>query len=279
MESRIWRGEQRVDQLAADDRGLAYGDGLFESVRVIAGRPVLMDYHWARLSAGCRVLDIPDLPFWRMALADFLADCAASGLRDGIVRLQVTRGGGGRGYLPTSPSVPTFVLGWHPAPTWPASHGEQGVSVGDGRIALAIQPALAGIKHLNRLEQVLLRRELAQQPGCAEAVVLDSEGRVVEGVFSNLFIVRDGVLRTPDLARCGVRGVLRDALLDAAAVAGLPVVVGELRPEDCRDADEWFFCNSVYGIWPVLRWGERTWRAGPMTRQCQDMIAPWFAHA
>ena len=96
---------------------------------------------------------------------------------------------------------------------------------------------------------------------------------------SNLFLVRDGVLITPDLARCGVRGVLRDALLDAAAELGLPAHVGTVSLADCGAADEWFFCNSVYGIWPVRRWGERAWLPGPMTRQCQAMIAAWFHSA
>jgi len=274
MDRRIWQGLTRVDGVPADDRGLAYGDGLFETVRVSAGRPVLMERHWARLSAGCARLGIPELPFWHDALDDFLA-----GRGDGVVKLLVTRGGGGRGYLPPADVAPVFMLGWHALPDYPAEYGESGIAAGHCQLTLATQPALAGIKHLNRLEQVLLRRELAAQPDCAEAVVLDGEGRVVEGVFSNIFLVRDGVLITPDLSRCGVRGVLRDALLDAAAAAGLPWRVGDVGPADCRDADEWFFCNSVYGIWPVRRWGERAWRPGPMTRQCQAMISAWFRPA
>ncbi len=274
MDCRIWQGEQRIDSLRADDRGLAYGDGLFETVRVIRGNPVLMEWHWARLSAGCARLGLPDLPFWRDAFDDFLV-----GRGEGIAKLQVTRGSGGRGYLPPFDVEPVLILSWHALPDYPVSHSADGIAVGFCQLELAIQPALAGIKHLNRLEQVLLRKELVTQPGCAEAVVCDSEGRVVEGVFSNLFLVRRGELITPDLARCGVRGVLRDALIEAAADAGLPVSIASVSLTDCGEADEWFFCNSVYGIWPVRRWGERAWRPGPITRQCQDMISAWFSPA
>lgn len=271
---RIWQGEQPVAQLLTDDRGLAYGDGLFESLRVVAGRPVLADWHWARLSAGCARLGLPDLPFWRRACDDFL-----QGRGDGVLRIQVTRGGGGRGYLPPAEPEPTLLLGWHPLPDHPADHADSGITAGDCQLRLGIQPALAGIKHLNRLEQVLLRSELAQQSGCAEAVVLDMDGHVIEGVFSNLFLVRDGVLLTPDTQRCGVRGVLRDALLAALAEAGMPAQVTLVTPADCLAADEWFFCNSIYGIWPVRQWRGRAWRPGPITRQCQAMIAPWFQPA
>ncbi|PQA50898.1 aminodeoxychorismate lyase [Amnimonas aquatica] len=269
---RIWQGERPVAQVGANDRGLAYGDGLFETVRVTAGRPVLMEQHWVRLSAGCQRLGIPELAFWRQACGDFLA-----GRGDGVLKLLVTRGGGGRGYLAPTDPQPTLLLSWHELPPVPAAWTQDGIAVGDCGLGLARQPALAGIKHLNRLEQVLLRRELAQQPGCAEALVCDSEGWVVEGVASNVFVARDGVWHTPDLAACGVRGVLRDALLDALLEHEIDVRVAPLRPADCRAADEWFFCNSVNGIWPVARWRDRTWRPGPMTRQCQAIIAPWFA--
>lgn len=273
-DTRLWIGDRPADALAPDDRGLAYGDGLFETVRVVAGRPVLADWHWARLLQGCERLGIPPQRFWRAALDDFL-----SGRGDGIVRLQVTRGSGGRGYLPPDTVLPTTIMSWHALPDYPAAYAEDGIRAASGALHLACQPALAGLKHLNRLEQVLLRQALAGQGGCAEAVVCDSEGRLVEGVFSNLFLVRDGVLMTPLLARCGVAGVLREALLDAVADHGLPVCVDDFTVADLEQADEAFFCNSVYGIWPLRQWHERSWRPGPITRQCQAIIAPWFAEA
>lgn len=268
----IWRGEERVAGISADDRGLAYGDGVFETIRITAGQPVLMNYHWARLSLGCARLGLPDLPFWRLAFTAFLRERG-----DGVAKIQVTRGTGGRGYLPASDAMPTLILSWHAVPDYPAAHQDAGIRIAECQMTLAIQPVLAGIKHLNRLEQVLLRRELASYAGCSEAIVSDASGQVVEGVFSNLFLVRDGVLLTPDLAAAGIRGVLRDALLDACAAEAVPVQVGALTRQDCWQADELFFANSVFGIWPVAQWQDRTWQPGPVTRQCQQLIAPWFA--
>lgn len=275
---RLWQGEQEIAALSVLDRGLNYADGVFESIRVIAGRPVLLEAHWARLSAGCEVLGLPDLAFWREAVTAYLSDIRASGRGHGVLKVVVTRGPGERGYLPPVVSQPTLLLTWQPLEPVPDLRSRDGIRVADAAFPLSEQPVLAGIKHLARLEQVLLRQALAaRHPDCAEAVVQDSHGRLVEGVFSNLFLVRDRVLLTPALQRCGVRGVLRDALLDACAASGIAVQVTDLGPADLLHADEWFFANSVFGIWPVTAWRNMTWRVGDMTRQCQALIAPWFA--
>lgn len=275
---RLWQGEREVSALSALDRGLVCADGVFETIRVIGGRPVLLEQHWARLSAGCAVLGLPDLAFWRQAVTTYLQDIRAASPGHGVLKIVVTRGPGERGYLPPVAPQPTLVLTWQAQEPAPDPRVRDGVRVADAAFALAEQPLLAGIKHLARLEQVLLRQALAQQhPDCAEAVVQDRHGRLVEGVFSNLFLVRDGVLMTPALQRCGVRGVLRDALLDACVVQGISALVSDLGPEDLLQADECFFANSVFGIWPVTAWRNRTWRVGEMTRQCQALISPWFA--
>ncbi len=272
---RLWSGEQPVTHLSPSDRGLTYGDGVFETVRVIAGRPVLMDYHWARLSAGCMQLGLVDLPFWRRAWAEFMADLPPAA--DGIVRMQITRGVSGRGYLPDPEVLPTLILSWHDAAHDAASWAQKGIEICRLEMPLAQQPRLAGIKHLNRLEQVLLRQELSTFPQCQEGLVADTEGYLVEGVFSNVFVVLAGQLVTPSLGRCGVRGVLRDALLDELAQCQIPVLVRDIALTELVAAEEIFFCNSVYGIWPVARWGSKTWQPGQLTRQCQDIVSPWFA--
>ncbi|MDP1775315.1 MAG: aminotransferase class IV, partial [Moraxellaceae bacterium] len=161
---RIWCGDQLVATLSPLDRGLAYGDGVFETIRVVSGRPVLMEYHWARLSASCVQLGLPDLPFWRLAFATFLTELKPDS-KDGIVRLQVTRGVSQRGYLPDPNALPTLILSWHAPSEYPSEWSTAGIEITQMDMPLAIQPRLAGIKHLNRLEQVLLRQDLSTAPG------------------------------------------------------------------------------------------------------------------
>lgn len=293
----IWRGTEQLDAVASDDRSLRYGDGLFETVRVLAGSPVLMEQHWARLSVGCERLGLPDEPIWRIHVASFLTD-----RHDGILRIHVSAGSCGRGYARPSICQPVLILHWFDEPMPSRNWSEQGICMTEASLRLAEQPALAGIKHSNRLEQVLLRQALSATPECQEAVVYDQSGRVIEGVFSNLFFVRDGQLHTPALGRCGVRGVLRDALLNACLKHNIAAVVGDFTRADLLSADAIFFVNSVNGLWPVRRWlsgqkqlepsvitvessnestasHDKAWRIDAITRQCQDIIAPWFANA
>lgn len=132
------------------------------------------------------------------------------------------------------------------------------------------QPLLAGLKHLNRLEQVLARAEW-QDTEHAEGLMLDQAGRVIEGVFSNLFLVRDGVLITADLKRCGVAGVMRAELLFQAVSLGISTQITDIPLEQLQWADEVFVCNSVYGIWPVRAYAALHWPVGPLTRKLQTI--------
>jgi len=251
--------------VAVTDRGLAYGDGLFETVRIAGSRSVLGEAHFARLTASAAALGIVfDASATAAAFADFVA-----GSGDAVAKIILTRGSSSRGYLPDPDSPPTLIFTLHPAMTWPAELAAQGMVAAICPSPLGISPLLAGHKHLNRLEQVLLRRELAMYPEAHEALVSDIEGHVVEGVFSNVFWVRDGLLHTPRLNRAGVRGVMRQFLCKQAQLAGIPLEEGAYRLEHVLAADEVFFCNSLYGIWPVRRLSDRVLMPGPVTRRLQ----------
>ncbi len=246
------------------NRGLAYGDGLFETIAVRAGRPSLLERHLQRLALGCQRLAIPlELAQVRDELLRF-----SSLLGDGVAKLVLTRGDSLRGYAPAADAPARRILLGAPPPTYPARHAEHGVRLHACRTRLSEQPLLAGLKHLNRLEQVLARAEW-QDTEHAEGLMLDQHGRVIEGVFSNLFLVRDGGLLTASLERCGVAGVMRAALLDEAVRLGLDVQVGDLALVDLERADEVFLCNSLYGIWPVTGHAASSWPVGPVTRRLQ----------
>ncbi|CAD5107802.1 aminodeoxychorismate lyase [Zestomonas carbonaria] len=262
-----WVDGRPAQTLPIKDRGLAYGDGLFETIAVKDGRPRFLARHLARLFDGCARLAIPcDQALLRDELQAF---CAALG--DGVAKLILTRGDGQRGYAPAIPSTPRRILQGSVFPAYPPGNAEQGVRLFPCQTRLAEQPRLAGLKHLNRLEQVLARSEW-QDGEHAEGLMRDLSGRVVEGVFSNLFLAKGGVLLTPELSRCGVAGVMRAELLEQAVQQGISVQERDIAYAELLDADEVFLCNSLYGIWPVRALGARDWPVGPLTRKLRDII-------
>ena len=268
----------RVDGLPAatlpvDDRGLAYGDGLFETMRVAGGRIALLDGHLQRLARGAQALRLPlDLEQVQAELRDFLQAQAAAGRADFTTKLMITRGSAGRGYRPLAEAVPRRLLLAYPPATWPAAHAGDGIALYDCATRLGCNPALAGIKHLNRLEQVLARAEW-DDAHFAEGLLRDGDDRVVEGTMSNLFLVRDGELVTPRLHRCGVAGVLRGFLVARALTLGIALSERDVSRADVDGADEVFVCNSNIGIWPVREFAGRRWLPGPLTRRLQGEVA------
>ncbi|MBC9251335.1 aminodeoxychorismate lyase [Pseudomonas alcaligenes] len=262
-----WVDGRPAAELSLLDRGLAYGDGLFETIAVRNGKPRLLVRHLVRLTEGAQRLRLElDLAVLE---AELLAFCSQLG--EGVAKLLVTRGDGLRGYAAPVPAQPRRILLGSPVPAYPSAHAEQGVRLFPCSTRLAEQPLLAGLKHLNRLEQVLARSEWAD-PAFAEGLLCDNSGRVIEGVFSNLFLVKDGVLLTAALTRCGVAGVMRAELLQQAEVLGLAVQVRDIALTELLDADEVFLCNSQYGIWPVRELQGRDWSVGPLTRKLQAII-------
>lgn len=246
-----------------DDRGAAYGDGLFETVLLRDGRPLLWDEHLARLVRGCHALGIP-MPAER----ELAAPLAEAGPGLVVLKLILTRGSGGRGYRP--PASPEPRLRWQLATFAPAqSHWREGVRVRHCRLRLGIQPALAGLKHLNRLENVLARSEWDDET-VAEGLLCDSDGRLVEATAMNLFWQRDGRLETPRLDRCGVAGTLREALRERLSIAEV-----EAGPEALIAAEAVWLGNSVQGVWPVVRLDDadgverQRWSLAPLHRGFQ----------
>lgn len=254
-----------TDSLPLSDRGLAYGDGLFETLRVVGGRMPLLARHLQRLARGCEVLLLPcDRALIEAELVD-----AAERLGEGVLKLTLTRGSGPRGYAAPVQLAPSRILSAAPlAPVAPRRR--DGIALFPCRTRLSEQPLLAGLKHLNRLDQVLARSEW-QSSEFAEGLVCDQQGRPVECTMSNLLVWRDGSWITPLLTHCGVRGVMRDYLLDTLAAQGVPVEERMMDMDMLYSAQEVCCCNSLIGVWPVVRLGERSWPAGPQTRLLQTL--------
>jgi len=243
------------------DRGLAYGDGLFETILVVDGRAPLWARHMARLGTGCARLGLPAPD--PLQLATEMAR-ATRGLARAAVRITLTCGSGPRGYARPSRVVPTRIVAAAPAPAVDAHGQRHGIRVRLCAVRLALQPLLAGIKHLNRLEQVLARAEW-DDPRIGEGILLDAEGHVVSATAANLFLRRGGELATPPVDRCGVAGVAR-----AEVLAVRPdCLVRELETGDLMHADEVFLTSSLRGVVPVAGLGEREWPVGPVARALQ----------
>lgn len=243
--------------IAANDRGLSYGDGLFETMLLRDGMVRFLSSHLSRLQAGCRRLDIG---YPETALAADIAQISTTA-HEGVVKVILTRGPGGRGYRPLEGAQGTRIVSLHPLPA-----GSGSIIARWCELRLSRNPALAGMKHLNRLEQVLAQREWNDQD-IGEGLMLDTEGELVGGTASNVFIVRQGMLLTPDLRFCGVWGVMREQVLRAAAKLGLQSGEEPLWPHDLDAASEVFVTNAVRGLRSVIALDEHRWSAGPIARR------------
>jgi 4-amino-4-deoxychorismate lyase len=254
-----------MNALAPGNRGLAYGDGLFETMRAHRGALPWWDAHWARLAHGAGRLGIT-LPGRDRVLEEATALFGDGG--DGVLKLLVVRAGTARGYSPAASASepPAWQLSRHPLP--PPSAG---LRLRWCETRLAVQPLLAGIKHCNRLEQVLARAE-CDSAGCDEGLVRDSDGHVVSATAANLFVLHGGAWTTPPLDRCGVAGVCRAHLLGA-----LEARERRLSVADVESADAILLCNAVRGILPVAGLGPRDWPPHPAVAAARARLAQLHA--
>ena len=249
------REEECVDAL---DRGLQYGDGLFETIAVEGGRPRFVDWHFERLRDGARRLGIA-----APAEALLRAEIAQAALAPrSVVKLLLTRGSSGRGYrAPVNARPRRIVIGcdW---PSYPAAAAVQGVRVGWCRTRLGRNPALAGLKHLNRLEQVLARSEW-EDGAMDEGLMQDDRGAVIAATQANLFARLDGRWVTPRLDQCGVAGVMRRAFRSWQGGRGAPVEERDLGMADVERASALLLTNSLIGAWPVRELAGRSMTTDP----------------
>ncbi|BBP04845.1 aminodeoxychorismate lyase [Sulfuriferula plumbiphila] len=254
--------------LDALDRGLAYGDGIFRTLLLRDGKAVAWARQYAKIVADCTRLGL-QAPTQAALEADLTHIAADS--PNCVVKIIVTRGSGLRGYaVAASAQVRTLAIS-SPVPIYPRSHTEQGISARVCDLRLAQQPALAGIKHLNRLENVLARREWSD-PQIAEGILLDSADKVIGGTMSNLFMVRADTLLTPDLSASGISGVTRERILAAVPGLGLKTGMGEFELKDLYAADAVMVCNSVIGIWQIRRLAHQHWQPHPYTRMIRTLL-------
>lgn len=256
------------DQIPLADRGFQYGDGLFETIPIEHGEPEFLARHLERLRRGCERLMI-DYPGDRILSEEAIKISQAHDTA--ILKIIITRGSGGRGYRITTGAQATRVLAIFPRPETPDEFRIHGIRATLCKTRLGINPALAGIKHLNRLEQILARSEWSSSE-IHEGLMLDHEGKVIEGTMTNLFLVRGDRLITPDLSHCGVAGIMRGLVLELAQAHATPIEIRPVQMDDLTQADELFVTNSVIGLWPIFEFEKMRYAIGPVSRSILNWL-------
>lgn len=242
------------------DRGFSYGDGVFRTMKIRSGLPVSWPFHYQKLVADCAVIGIvcPSAELLMGDLQKLFEKELFSETITQVAKIIITRGEGERGYAPPVITVPTRVVIKSALPQYAESNYDKGVQLHVCDIKLAAQPKLAGIKHLNRLENVLARMEW-REDAIFDGLLLDQSGNVIECTMSNVFARFGSDLLTPDLSQCGVSGITRQRILGLGGVLGLHVGVKSLTLEQILQADEIIICNSLFGAFQVTQINNKIW--------------------
>ena len=258
----------QVDQT---DRGFQYGDGLFETIAIVNGQASFLDLHLARLEKDCNRLKIP---YPGTELLTVEVEQLAKNSAKAVLKIILTRGIGGRGYRQPDLINTTRVLSLHPSPDYPDSYKQYGIQARYCDLRLGLNPALAGIKHLNRLEQILARSEWSDS-AIQEGIMLDFNDHVIEGTMTNLFYVKDNIIYTATLTLAGVSGIMRGIIMTLCATHQLIVIEHDFKQADLLAADEIFVCNSIIDIWPITELATTQFPLGVITQQIQSWLAQY----
>ncbi|AVG18238.1 aminodeoxychorismate lyase [Chromobacterium vaccinii] len=256
------------EAVSALDRGFNYGDGVFRTMQLRHGRPWMWRWQYARLADDAARLALT-LPDEQLLLDELMALGSEHALAVG--KIVITRGVGARGYSMAGAGAPTRIVSAASWDGYPEEYGERGIEARWCELRLSLQPRLAGVKHLNRLESVLARSEW-NDPAIQEGLLLDQDGWLAEGTMSNVYLLRGGEIQTPLLDRCGVSGAVRDWLTDNISNFGLKFSEKRLSAADLIDADAVFLSNSLIGIWPLARLGERVWMPSPLLQALRQVL-------
>ncbi len=252
----------------AEDRGLSYGDGVFRTLQIRRGAPASWLRHYFKLKRDCDALKIICPPI-DLLFAELQSLCASQ--QDCVAKIIITRGVGQRGYAPTACEDATRIISISATPRYDPNYFSAGIALHVCQLKLGHQPLLAGIKHLNRLENVLAARE-CQEANFPEGLLEDECGLVISGTRSNLFVLHGGTLYTPDLSQCGVAGVQRERVIAWADKHGLPCIIKQINMDELLNADEIFMVNSVFGLWPVREFASYQRASHPVAWKIQEWL-------
>ena len=261
------------------DRGFAYGDGVFRTMKMVGGLPDNWPLHYQKLVADCAAINIvcPSAELLMSDLQQLFSPMDLSENQLTIAKIIITRGAGNRGYTPPAITAPMRVVTQSAMPQYPDIRFSEGVSLTVCETRLASQAKLAGIKHLNRLENVLARMEWTDAHmtnGIADGIMLDSLGNVIECTSANIFARFGDTLITPSLHLCGVAGITRQRIIGLAHTLSLKPKIEVIDLPTLLSADEVIICNSLYSAWQVKSIQEKTIKTGMLAANIRAALNP-----
>lgn len=261
--STMWVNGIATDVISANDRGFSYGDGIFTTIKVTNGVCHLLPDHLMRLQRGINALAIAQIDF--DALLNQLCDIAKT-LAQGVIKVTISRGVGQRGYSSVGCDLPTVVVSTTQLPAHYQAWQQNGIALGVSTVALGLNPLTAGIKHLNRLEQVLVKQQIDQH-GWTDAVVLDCQACVIETSIANLFWRSGDKVYTPNLDFSGVKGLMREQVKSALASWSMELVEDRFKLSSLTDADEIFITNCLMDVVPIVAIESKSFAIGRLTQR------------
>ena len=259
------------ETLPLSDRAIQFGDGVFRTIKCQAGKLFFWARHYRKLCADCTALGIP-APSEKILRSEISQLASQSGWQDAAFKIMMTRGETARGYAFPADIQPNRIVQIAPLPLYPDALYREGARLHLCQLQVSWQPALAGIKHLNRLENVLARQEWSD-PAILEGVLCDREGNAVEGVMSNILMRTGNILHTPLLDSAGVAGVMREVVLAAAQRIGWSVNEQKISLQQMREAERVWICNSLLSLLPVREMAGQNWRIEAAPSPLEDEIA------
>ncbi|USD33394.1 MULTISPECIES: aminodeoxychorismate lyase [Vibrio] len=265
-----WVNGQAAEMIALADRSFQYGDGCFTTMLVVDGDIEHWGKHKERMQSCLEVLDIQP-PDWQ-DVETWLRSARINAPKSGL-KLHISRGVGGRGYSPTQVTLPNVTISAFHYPVHYEKWLTDGICLGVCQKRLGLNPLLAGHKHNNRLEQILLKAEM-DNAGWADGIALDVNDRVIETTMANVFWVKQGIIHTPDLTNAGVSGVMRRVVIETLLRDGVQAQSGDYTLDQLCSADEVFVCNSILGVAPVKSVGTQAYSIGTITKKIQEMVNP-----
>ena len=260
-----------TNKISVEDRAVQYGDGIFETIAVKEKLLEFWKEHYQRLNKGCTILKIkcPSEFFLKKEISKFIKKTKKNKF---ILKIIISRGVGGRGYNPPRNSKPTRILGIYDWPNYLEKNFTKGIMMDVCKTRISAQPFLSQIKHLNRLEQIIARSEW-QNKSISESIMLDLNDNVIEGTMSNIFGIKKNIFYTPIIENSGVEGIMRGVILKLLKKNKKKYVIKEITLKEFLKFDEVFVCNSIFGIWPVIKVSKKKFSFGEKTKKIINLLS------